>query len=343
MLDERKEVLLYAVVREYIMSAQPVGSKKLVNRYGLNVSSATVRNELAFLEEMGFLTHPHTSAGRIPTEKGYRLYVDSLVDEDGLQPAEEKSISRFYSVLSKEIENLMRETSGLLANITNYLAVVFAPTLKKSTLKHVDLVLMHSRVVLVVVVTNTGWVAKRILELQEVVAESDLEEVEKILNERLNGLDFNEIYMRGRVELRGLVPGKWPLAERVIDEIADSLREREHRRIFLDGTANLLRHPEFESLEKIQRLLEVLEEGYSLLRFMEGVLESDQVIVTIGSENKWVEFRDCSLVVSSYRAIGENLGIVGILGPVRMDYPRAISTVQCIAKNLTFALESLWA
>ena len=343
MLDERKEALLHAVVREYIMSAQPVGSKKLVKRYGLNVSSATVRNELAFLEEMGFLTHPHTSAGRIPTEKGYRLYVDSLVDEDGLQPAEEKSISRFYSVLSKEIENLMRETSSLLANITNYLAVVFAPTLKKSTLKHVDLVLMHSQVVLVVVVTNTGWVAKRILELHEVVAESDLEEVEKILNERLNGLDFNEIYMRGRVELRGLVPGRWSLAERVIDEIADSLREREHRRIFFAGRANLLRHPEFESLEKIQRLLEVLEEGYSLLRFMEGVLESDQAIVTIGSENKWAEFRDCSLVVSSYRAIGDNLGTVGILGPVRMDYPRAISTVECLAKKLTFALKTLWA
>ncbi len=343
MLDERKRKLLYAVVREYIMSAQPVGSKKLVKRYGLNISPATVRNELALLEEMGFLTHPHTSAGRVPTETGYRKYVDSLADEDGLKPAEEKSISQFYSMSGKEIENLMSETSNFLASITNYLAIVFAPNLRKSLLKHVDLVLMHTQVVLVVIVTNTGWVAKRILKLGEQVEESDLARVERIVNERLNGLDLDGIYRRGRVELRGLVPGKWSLVERIIDEIVDCLKEREHRRVFLDGTANLLRHPEFESLDKVQRLLEVLEKGYSFLRFVEGVLESDRVIVRIGSENERSELRECSLIASSYRAIGGNSGTVGVLGPVRMDYPRAIGTVHCIAKNLTFSLESLWS
>ncbi len=343
MLDKRKKALLYAVVHEYILSVHPVGSKKLVKRYGLNVSSATVRNELAFLEEMGYLTHPHTSAGRIPTEKGYRFYVDSLMDVGGLKPAEEKSISRFYSMLSKEIENLMRETSILLATVTNYLAIVFAPAFKKSILKHVDLVSMHPHVVLIVIVTNTGWVAKRILELEKPVNDFELEEVEKILNHRLNGLDFDEIFMRGRIELRGLLPGKWFLVERVVDEIINSLRERQHRRVFLDGTANLLRHPEFESLERIQHLLQVLEEGYSLLRFVEGTLETDRVVVKIGSENEWAELKDCSLVASNYRAVGKSLGTVGILGPVRMDYARAISTVQCIAKNLTHALESLWS
>jgi heat-inducible transcriptional repressor len=340
-LDERKKILLYAVVDEYILAAQPVGSKNLVKRHGLDISSATVRNELALLEEMGFLTHPHTSAGRIPTDKGYRLYVDSLIDASSLTPAEEKSIFQFYSMLSKEIEDLMRETSNLLANITNYLAIVFAPTFKKSVLKHVDLVSLYPHAVLIVIVTNTGWVAKRVLELQEPVEAFELEEVEKVLNERLASLDFDEISLKGRVELRGLLPGKWFLVEKIVDEIIDCLRERENRRVFLGGTANLLRLPEFESLEKIRTLLQVLEEGYSLLRLIEGALETSSVVVKIGSENEGVELRDCSLVAVSYRLGGESLGTIGILGPVRMDYARAISAVQCIAKNLTYVLESL--
>lgn len=341
MLDERKEILLYAVIHEYILTAQPVGSKKLVKRHGLDVSSATVRNELAMLEKMGLLTHPHTSAGRIPTEKGYRFYVDSLTDTNDLKPAEEKSIFKFYSMLSKEMEDLLRETSNLLANVTSYLAIVFGPTFRKSALKHVDLVLMHPHVVLVVIVTDTGWVAKRVLELQESVEFSDLEGMERVLNEKLSGLDLDEIFLSGRVELRGLLPGKWALVNKIVDEIIDALEEREDRRVFLGGTANLLRQPEFESLEKLQQLLEILERGYSLLRFVEEALEKNQVVVRIGSENDGMELRDCSLVAANYGVGGESLGTIGILGPVRMDYPRAISSVQCVAKNLTFVLESL--
>lgn len=341
MLDERKKALLCVVVREYVLSAKPVGSKKLVKRHGLDVSPATVRNELALLEEMGYLMHPHTSAGRIPTERGYRFYVDSLSDAYDLKPAEEKSIVRFYSVLSKEIEDLMRETSNLLASITDYLAIVFAPTFKKSALKHVDLVSLYLHAALIVIVSNTGSVAKRVLELHDPVGDSDLEEVQKVLNERLNGLGYDEISLRGRAELRGLLPGKWFLVDRIIDEIIDALRESKNRRAFLGGTANLLRQPEFEKLDKLQTLLNVLDHGCLLLQIIEEALETNSVVVKIGSENEGVGLRDCSLVAASYWAGGQSLGTLGILGPVRMDYPRAISSVQCIAKNLTYVLESL--
>lgn len=341
MLDERKKLLLLTVIREYIFSAQPVGSKKLVKKHGLDVSSATVRNELAVLEEKGFLTHPHTSAGRIPTDKGFRFYVDSLFDEGGLTPAEEKSVGQFFSMSSREMEDLMRETSNLLANMSNYLAVVFAPTYKRSSLKHVDLIFLYPHVVLIVIVTNSGCVAKRVLELQKQIDASDLEGVERILNERLDGLDIDEISLKGRVELRGLLPGKWFLVERIINEIVDCLRERENQRIYVDGTVNLLRQPEFVSLDKLQALLSVVDHGYSLLHFIEDAFDNDVVVVKIGSENERAELRDCSLVAAGYRAGGQVLGTLGILGPMRMNYARSIAAVQCIARNLTDVLESL--
>lgn len=341
MLDNRKRLILHEVVQEYILSARPVGSKRIAKSQGLNISSATVRNELALLEQMGFLTHPHTSAGRIPTERGYRFYVDLLTEEEGLSPAEEKSISKFYSVLSKEIEDLMRETSRLLADITNYLAIVFAPTFRKSVLKHVDLVSLYPHAVLVVIVTSTGVVAKRVLELRESIEVRDLEEVEVVLNQELDGLGFDEISLQGRGGLRGILPGKWSLVDMVIDEIKDALKEKEKSRFFLGGTSNLLGQPDFDGMEKVQSLLQFIEHGRSMLHFIEEALESNDVVVKIGTENEGMELRDCSIVAASYGVGGERLGTLGILGPVRMDYSRAISSVQCVAKNLTYALESI--
>ncbi|MDI6688892.1 MAG: heat-inducible transcriptional repressor HrcA [Actinomycetota bacterium] len=367
MLDSRKKLILYAVVHNYILTAEPVSSLRLVEQYQLGVSPATVRNELAELEEMGYLWQPHTSAGRIPTDRGYRYYVDSLMGSEGLSPVEKRSIHLFYTQLNKEMEDLMRETSQLLSQLTNYVAVVFGPALRKSSLKHLDLISLCPHSVLMVLITDTGCVAKRVLEMDRSINQRKLSRVERVLNRKLADLNLYEISQKRR-EFADLLPQQSGLVQGIIDKILDSLMQEERERIYLGGTANILRQPEFESLERIQNLLKTLEQGYILLQLLGEALEAcppslsslaasphsaagqagrgrwvSKVIVRIGSENEAVEMQDYSLVATGYHAGGQTLGTLGILGPTRMNYPRAISAVECIAQNLSRILESLHA
>ncbi|MEW6189176.1 MAG: heat-inducible transcriptional repressor HrcA [Actinomycetota bacterium] len=355
MLNSRKKLILYAVVHNYILTAEPVSSRRLVEQYQLGVSPATVRNELAELEEMGYLWQPHTSAGRIPTDRGYRYYVDSLMGSEGLSPAEKRSIHLFYTRLSKEMEDLMRETSQLLSKLTNYVAVVFGPALRESSLKHLDLISLCPHSVLMVLITDTGCVAKRVLEMDRSINQGKLSRVERVLNRKLASLNLYEISQKRR-EFGDILPQQSGLVQGIIDKILDCLMQEEKERIYLGGTANILRQPEFESLERIQSLLKTLERGYILLQLLGEALEAcppspssgsdrraSKVIVRIGSENEAVEMQDYSLVATSYHAGGQTLGTLGILGPTRMNYPRAISAVGCIARNLSRVLESLHA
>jgi heat-inducible transcriptional repressor len=338
MLDARKKAILYVVVQEYILTAELVSSQKLVEKYQLGVSSATIRNELAKLEEMGYLRQPHTSAGRIPTDAAYRYYVDCTSNKPGLTGKEEKSIIEMFSVLDREMEGLLQETTKTLSELTSQVSVVLAPPYKASKLKHIDMVILSPRYTLLVLITDRGQVLKRKLAIN--LDGISVDQIEYYLNEKLQGLGPNEI---SRIKETIVFPNHkvTNIIQGIADEIVDVLMSEGRDRVYLSGTDSIFSQPEFDNLQKIQALLNSLEEGYRLLQWLEDTYRSEKVLVRIGSENIDQEIQDCSLVAASYRVDGEALGTIGIIGPTRMNYARAISAVAFIADNLSRTLKEL--
>lgn len=339
LLDERKKQILYAVVHNYILTAEPVSSRAIAEKYQLKVSPATVRHEMGTLEKMGYLKQPYTSAGRVPTDLGYRFYVDRLADVE-LNPIEQVTISRLFATISREIEDLMKETSVLLSRMTSYTGIVFAPLLKRSTFKHLDLVPLCPSTILMVLITDTGCVEKELIELKEEISDEEPSKVESDLNRSLSKLNIDQIKIKKKKMLKEVTLSKGLLKE-VFERIIDLMDREENERIFLGGTSHILQQPEFEDVEKVQGLLEALEQRYVLLYLLKDAFSQSQVFVRIGSENQQSEMRDCSIVTARYRFAGKDLGTIGILGPTRMDYARVISMVKYFAQSLSEVLESL--
>jgi heat-inducible transcriptional repressor len=332
MLNERRRLILSALVEEYIHSAQPVASKRLVDRYKVGASPATVRNDLAHLEETGYVYQPHVSAGRIPTDSGYRAFVDDIAERGApltLTAEEVAAVHSCYFSLERQLSDLMRETSALLTQLTSYVAVVLAPVLERSRVKRVDLVPMGARRALVVVITAAGRVANRSVEFDADVAEDDIRETEAFLNGACEG--------KAVEELRTLGVAARPVAAAVLAEVLDCLAEADEEQVYRGGTAMLLDQPEFADSRVVRPLLALLEDGFGMLRILDDALEASDVVVRIGHENSAAGLEHVSLVARNYSA-GETEGIVGLIGPTRMDYQRAIGTVRCVADGLSEAL-----
>ncbi|HZD59624.1 MAG TPA: heat-inducible transcriptional repressor HrcA [Anaerolineae bacterium] len=338
MLDARKKAILFVAVQEYILTAEPVSSQKLVEKYQLGVSSATVRNELASLESMGYLHQPHTSAGRVPTDIGYRYYVDGISDKPGLTNQEEKAILRLFSAIDIEMGDLLRETAQILSGITNYIAVALAPSYKRSTLKHIDLVPLSPKHVLIVLITDKGQVLKRTVSVEPFG--KDIGDLERLLNERLQGLGRSEISsLRENIDLPD--PELVHPARALLNAILDIIMSEDKERVFLSGTTSIFKQPEFDDLERVQILLDTLEHGYRLMQWLEDSARTQKVLVRIGSENSDEDIRDCSVVASSYQLDDESEGTLGIIGPTRMNYARAISAVGFVSDSLSKVLIEL--
>jgi heat-inducible transcriptional repressor len=340
MIDKRQQKILKAVVCRYITTGIPVGSKSLAQGLNLGVSAATIRNELSKLEGLGYLYQPHTSAGRVPTDLGYRFYVDSLSGRTRLREDERNSIITLFSHKTKELENLLQETSTLLSRLTSAAAMVIAPRLRRNSIKHVDLVNLAEDVVLLVIITDTGRVEKKLIDIRDSNEAIDLEEIQSFLNHKLQGRGLEkmaELTLQGDIS-RLRSPS---LTARVISVIRDILSEEEYEKVFVGGTVNLLRYLDGEGLKRIENLLEHFEEQYFLLNMLSEALGSKELLVRIGDENLYKELQSFSLVATPY-AIGEEMvGTVSVLGSTRMDYARVIPTVDFIAKSLSRTLEML--
>jgi heat-inducible transcriptional repressor len=340
MLNKRQQKILKAVVYRYIMTGTPVGSKSLAQSLNLGVSSATIRNELSKLEGMGYLFQPHTSAGRVPTDLGYRFYVDSLSGRTRLREEEKEAILTLFSSKTQELENMLQETSTLLSRLTSSAALIIAPRLMRNTIKHVDLVRLAEDLVMLVIITDTGRVEKKVLAIGEGEKETDLEGVQEFLNRRLQGKGLEGLEkIDTDTEVR---PLKSPqLAEQVMAVIRDILSHEDYERVYVGGTVNLLRYLDEEGVKRIENLLKHFEEQYFLLNMLSESLRSNELLVRIGDENIYKELQYFSLVATPY-AIGEEMmGTVSVLGPTRMDYARVIPTVDFIAKSLSRTLEML--
>lgn len=336
MLSERRRRVLKALVEEYIASGQPVGSKLLVDCYHLGCSPATVRSELAALEETGYVYQPHVSSGRVPTDTGYRAFVDELLETGKPAPdGEALPVRRSYLELAGEIDDLIRQTSVALSHLTHYVAVVMAPTLNLSRIRRVDLVSMGARRALLVVITESGQVVNRHVALSEEATPERLAEVERALNASLSDKQAVEVRPLRRAMDTGRA--EHALLAEIIGQVLECLEEADRDRLYHVGVPELLALPEFSDTSMVRPLLTVLEDGLVMLETLSEVMRDGGLTVRIGSENSARELGHMSLVATKYGSENAD-GIVGVIGPTRMDYSRSIAAVHSAAEELSEAL-----
>ena len=330
MLEDRKLDVLRAIVEDYVSTHEPVGSKTLVERHNLGVSPATIRNDMATLEDEGYIAQPHTSAGRIPTDKGYRLFVDKLSSVKPLSAAERRAIQSFLDG-AMDIDDIVARTVRLLAQLTRQVAVVQYPSLSRSTVRHVELVPLATTRLLVVVITSTGRVEQRVVDTRIEVSDLLLAELRAQLNAALDGVLLADA--SGRL---GDLPDRFTDDQRavvtsVLTALQESLVEEYQDRVVLGGTANLVRFgPDFPLT--IHPVLEALEEQMVLLRLLGESTEPSVLQVRIGHENSHEGLTSTSVVSVGYGTESESLAKLGVLGPTRMDYPGTMGAVRAVAR-----------
>jgi len=336
-LTTRQETILALVIKEYISTAQPVGSKVLAERLGLSISPATIRNEMAFLEQYGYLTHPHTSAGRMPTEKGYRYFVERLMEESELSPAEQRMILHQFHQARLDLDQWARLAAAVLANAARCAALVTAPRPVNVMLKRLELVLLHDFVILLVLVTRDGTVKQQIITTFQSWTQDQLNYVTNKLNSILAGLRSEEIQSR----LAMFAPFEAQVAE-IAAEILRRLSLRSSGEIYRDGLINILRQPEFLEISSARQVVRVLEEKSLLESLLGEILGAGGVHVIIGGEGRWEALHDMSLVLTSYGAADYVTGAMGVLGPMRMPYARAISVVRYVSRLMNDLVYELY-
>lgn len=336
MLDERKGVILRAVVEEYVATGNPVGSAAVAKAAQLKVSSATVRNEMMVLEAQGYIDQPHTSAGRVPTDLGYRYYIDHLARPVRLAARDRAAVVEFFSHAHRELENMLAESSRLLSRLTAYAAVVVGPQLEASRVRDVHLTALSSATVLAVLVLDTGRVEKLLVE----GVSADHETVARAAHALAEA-------MRGSSPFGGVPPAPSTgtpeadsLAARVVSEIA-RWAQPSLIPFYLGGTSNLMAG--VAEAAEVQHVLDALEEQVAVMSMLSDALHSTHLVVRIGSENTLPEMKDWSVVTARYQAGGRPLGAVSVVGPTRMNYLRAMSAVEAVSEGLGDALGSMGA
>ncbi len=336
-LTERKRRVLEAIIDSYVATAEPVGSRTIARKYRLGVSPATIRNEMADLEELGYLEQPHTSAGRVPSDKGYRYYVDTLMPMKRLTSEEVERIRAFYRQRYREMETIIQQTARVLSESTDYISVVLGPGLSQTGLRFVQMVPLGTDKAVILTATETGFVGHLTVNLPPMSPE-ERERVIGVINEGLQGQRLEDL---GRGLIRRLYR-ELSAFRSVVEELLGSLQSslegaEEGERVYTGGTTNILNQPEFRDVEKVKMVLGVLEQT-RLVHELLGPPRSSEITITIGKEIQIKEMQDCSVVTASYRVAGQPIGRIGVLGPKRMRYARAVAVVEQVARALSEAL-----
>jgi len=329
-LDDRKLEVLRAIVEDYVATQEPVGSKALVERHHLGVSPATVRNDMAALEEEGYIRQPHTSAGRVPTDRGYRLFVDKLSRIKPLSPAERRAIERFL-LGAVDLDDVVHRTVRLLAQLTRQVAVVQYPSLSRSAVRHLELVPISTTRILLVVITDTGRVEQRFVELPDPVNPDTVVDLRQAINEKLAGRRLREAPTAVQALLDEAPAEVGPAMTSLATVLLETLVDRGEERIALAGTANLARGGLLDFHGSIRPILEALEEEVILLKLFSEV-DGATLRIRIGDENEIEDLRSASVVSTGYGPGTTIVGGLGVLGPTRMDYPGTIASVRAVAR-----------
>lgn len=340
-LSERKQEILRSVVINYVKTAEPVGSRTVARIYRMGLSSATIRNEMADLEELGYLAQPHTSAGRIPSQLGYRYYVDNLMDSGDLSDDDERAISSSLSTEKmREIEQIINNSARVLSAATNQTSMIMGPQFKKSAFHQLRILPLDEKRGLVVLITDTGFIKNKVIDLQQQLSQSELHQVVTYLNQKLYGLTIDQVTTSLINELKRDLFRRLEILEQAFILLEESLKEEKQIRVFLGGTTNILNQPEFKDVDKIRRMLNLFAQEPLLFKILEDTSSDDDIVVRIGAENECEDIQECTLITGTYKIHEKTLGTVGVLGPTRMDYSHVISVMRRLVNYLNESLSS---
>ncbi|WP_236909771.1 heat-inducible transcriptional repressor HrcA [Clostridium sp. Cult3] len=342
-MDDRKIKVLHAIINSYIISAEPIGSRTISKQYDLGVSSATIRNEMSDLEDLGYLNKPHTSAGRVPSDKAYRLYVNQLLKAERLKMDMKKKeeIKKVLVGESSEIDQLIQNSAKVLSAITSYTALALSPQLKKSKLKHIQLIPIGDIEILLVLVNDSGIVKNTIFRLDEKINDDQLVVISNFLNNKLKGLTIEEIgkemdnnIFKEMYDYKGIIDNIIPIINKTFNDI-DSVE------VYADGVNKIFDFPEYKDLDKAKSFISFIEDKELLADMLLNNSRENGIEITIGNENIYDPIKECTLITTTYKLGDVIIGKIGVIGPTRMDYPMVINALKLFSVNLTEILEML--
>lgn len=339
-LTDRCRQILEAIIEEYIATAQPVGSKALTQNHGIKLSPASVRNVMAELEELGYLVSPHTSAGRVPTEKGYRFYVDTLLRVSDLDSRQKDQIELQYRKQGLQMADMLREASRTLSSFSNYTGLVMVPRLASTVFRHIEFVRLSPRQVLAVFVTQSGLVQNKLVTIDEELTASDLEQITNYLNQTMNGLSIQEVRARIVAEMAEEKALYDHLLRRAFTLSSAALDDEAIGDVIIDGTSHFLEQPEFSDLQQMKRIVQTFEQKSLLVDLLDRGIDAKGVQVVIGSETACSELAGCSLITAAYSGRRGTLGTLGVIGPNRMPYSNIIPIVDYTASLISRLLDT---
>lgn len=336
-LTERQMQILQSIVQNYLKTAEPVGSRTISRQSSLGLSSATIRNEMADLEEMGMIVQPHTSAGRIPSSKGYRVYVDSLL-HSGRRPSSEEAtaLRTLMSTQTRQLDNVLKEMGKILSTLTQYPTVVTMPLMKKNKLKQIQLINLDPDSVIVVIVTDGNIVRNHIIKVPRPLSTEETMRMSEVLNRYLKGLSLEEINLPIIQKIRQEMGSEQDLVISLLDAIQNTVQYADEVEMFASGTANLLDFPEFSDITRARALMDVFQHKEDMLAAIgssKPLEDSDTIRVVIGNENQIQPMKDCSVITTSISVGERNLGSISVIGPVRMDYGKVLSSLGTVIRD----------
>lgn len=334
MLSERQQMILRMVIEDYVHSAEPVGSRTISKRSEVTYSPATIRNEMSDLEELGYLEQPHTSAGRIPSHKGYRFYVDHLLNPLILSRDDLFQIKKAFVDKIDAMERVVQETAQILSSLTNYTSLVLGPQVYENTLKHIQLVPLTERTAVAIIVTDTGHVENRKVSVPEGISTDEIRKFVAILNEKMVGVPLNQVKSRLYNEIMGELNRYMDRFEGVMTLLNQIVQPEKDDRVYLGGTTKILNQPEFQDVEKLRPLLDILETNQAVFQLLNQP-HTPGIHVRIGLENDLEQLKNCSVITAAYHIDGNVAGTIGVLGPTRMEYGRVISVMDYLAKTMS--------
>ena len=339
-LNDRKIKILEAIINDYIQTAEPIGSRTIAKKYGLGVSSATIRNEMSDLEDMGFIIQPHASAGRIPSDKGYRLYVDRLMRRRELTEDETRYLRQVIVNNINQIDYMMQETARAIALLTNYAIVVSEPTVKKTRIRHIQFVPVDEHSFVMVLVTDSKVVKNHVIYMDKSPDFETLQGLSNLVNDNLRDFSLEDLNNEIISKLSAQAGENEEAVLTVMKAVVDVIQAEDDVQIYTSGVKNILSFPEFSDVEKAKAMFQALEEKDVLITLM-GKDNSEKIQVVIGAENNLALLEDCSVIKANYNIGGHNFGSIGIIGPKRMDYSQAVSVLNGILTHINAVIKAL--
>lgn len=339
-LTDRQLLILQVIIDDFIHSAQPVGSRSLSKKEEISLSSATIRNEMSDLEELGFIEKTHTSSGRVPSDKGYRYYVDHLLSPQKLNEQDVYKVKSIFAERMYELERIVQKSAKILSELTNYTAIALGPAATDNKLKRIQIIPINKQTAVAIIVTDSGHVQNRMFQIPETIDASDLEKLTNILNERLVGVSIENLNEKIDKEVSLLFRQHINSYDSFIQTIARTLMIPSQEKLFFGGKTNILSQPEFHDLEKIRNLMNMIDQEDSIYELIRK--QNSGINIKIGHENNNSAMVNCSLITATYSVGTERLGTIAILGPTRMEYSRVISLLDYISSDLTAELTKLY-